>query len=92
MSVNAEQNPVAVIVSRIIERDDVERAKLVIEIERSRAAGGGGWQDDADVRENGIDWRRFWIAFAAQHPGAAALAPVAVVLYFVVILQAIFGS
>lgn len=92
MNVNAEQNPVAVIVSRILERDDVERARLVVEIERSRAAGGGGWQDDADVRESGIDWRRFWVNFATEYPAVAALAPAAVVCYAVVIYQMIFGG
>lgn len=86
------QNPVAVIVSRIIERDDVERAKLVIEIERSRAGGGGGWQDNEEVRENGFNWRRFWVNFAREHPLVMASAPVSAALYITLILQAIFGG
>lgn len=90
---NAEhQNPVAAIVGRIVERDDIERARIVVEIERSRAAGNAGWQDDADARENGLNWRQFWINFASEHPGVAALAPLAVVCYAVVIYQMIFGG
>lgn len=85
-----QQNPVAVIVSRIIERDDVERARLIIEIERSRAAGGDGWQNDEEVRERGMDWRRFWINFSDKYPGAAAFAPVAVVCYLVLLYQLLF--
>ncbi len=92
MNADSEQNPVAVIVSRIVERDDFERARLVIEIERSRAAGGGGWQTDAEQRSDGFNWRRFWISFATEHPGAAALTPAAVLCYALIIYQAIFGS
>lgn len=92
MNTEHQQNPVAVIVSRIVERDDIERARLVVEIERSRAAGSEGWQDAADTRENGIDWRRFWINFSEKYPGASAFAPFALGMYVYLLLNWIFGS
>ncbi len=85
-----EQNPVAVIVSRIVERDDIRRAKLIIEIERSIEAGGDGWQNNDEIDAEGMNWRRFWINFSEKYPGAAAFAPVAVACYLFLIYQLIF--
>jgi hypothetical protein len=87
-------NPIANTLAHIVERDDVQRASLLIEVEK-RHQSGQPWQgDDGEVINSfrGINWRQFWIQFATEHPWLTAFAPVAVVLYAIVIKNALSGG
>lgn len=78
-------DPILSIVARIVERDDVRRASLLIEVEKAEQEGR------KIDHSSGFDWHKFWIHFASQNPRLILFMPIAIVLYLMIFYQWIFG-
>lgn len=79
-------DPVVQVVSRIVERDDVQRARIVIEVEKCHST------EHPFQQVSPWNWRQFWIQFAREYPRLILLAPVAALLYVLVIAQLLIGG
>lgn len=79
-------DPIVQTVARIVERDDVQRARLVIEVEKCHAT------EQPFQQLPPWSWRQFCIQFAREYPRLILLAPVAVLLYVLVIAQLLIGD
>ena len=83
------------LVSRIVERDGIAREELLAKVDALQS----GQMTDADpdhdktVTEKWreIDWKVFWVRYAAAYPSTVLLAPIAVALYAYMIFELITG-
>lgn len=66
-------------VSRIVSRDDVQRASLLIEVEKVGAL--------KEEKNDWHGWRHFAVYFAKQYPKYTIAIPFAIALYAFVIIQ-----
>lgn len=71
--------PVARLVARLVQHDDVARATLTIEVEKYTASEdeGGDWQG----------WRHFCVYFAQRWPWHTLFLPFAVAAYVMLLIK-----
>lgn len=74
-------DPIVQTVARIVERDDVQRARLVIEVEKCHSS------EQPFQQVPPWSWRQFCIQFSREYPRLVLLAPFAVLAYLFVIVQ-----
>lgn len=76
--------PVARFVARLVSRDDVQRASLLLQVEKvdGETAANENWRT-ADWR----GWRHFAVYFAKKYPGYTLFLPVAAGLYLMLLFK-----
>lgn len=82
-----EQKIVAT-VARLVERNDADRAELIVRVERRRADG----EDPSARQGGGLDWKAWAVDFAQQNPRLVMFAPLSLLCWFLLIYQSFTGG